>query len=219
MSAVGALNYLAIATRPDISYTVGVLARFNSNPGNQHWTALRHLMRYLQGTKDLKLTYGPSNSPEIFMTWCDADHAGNPDTGKSTSGYIVKIGSGAISWASKQQPIVAKSTTEAEFVAANFAGDEAVWLRKLLGELGYEFDYASTLHIDNKSAIQVARNPEHHGRMKHMDLRFYWLRDMVDAGLIRVDYIATEAMPADGLTKLLGKLKVAEMAGRLGLRK
>ena len=86
-------------------------------------------------------------------------------------------------------------------------------------ELGCTLEGPSTLYIDNQSALQVAKNPEHHGRMKHLDLRFYWLRDMVDAGLIRVDYIATEAMPADGLTKLLGKLKVAEMAGRLGLRK
>ena len=151
------------------------------------------------------------------MTWCDADHAGNPDTGKSTSGYIVKIGSGAISWASKQQPIVAKSTTEAEFVAANFAGDEAVWLRKLLGELGYEFDYASTLHIDNKSAIQVARNPEHHGRMKHMVLRFYWLRDMVNKKVLQVEYVPTTLQPADLLTKALPKDAIVAHRTTMGL--
>src|SRR5215470_7586461 len=103
IQAVGSLMYLAVATRPDIAYSVGVLCRFNINPGREHWKAVKHLFRYLKGTLNEKLSYSPSNSTEPFTTFTDADHGGNPDNGRSTSGYIVKMGTGAISWASKLQ--------------------------------------------------------------------------------------------------------------------
>lgn len=220
INAVGALAYLAIATRPDIAYTVGVLARFSQNPGLQHWKAVKHLFRYLKGTLDYKLTYSPSPSPssELFLTYTDADHAGNPDTGRSTSGYLVKMGTGAISWQSRLQSIVALSTTEAEYVAATTAGQEILFLRNLLHSFGYKFDSPSTLYIDNQSALQVAKNPEHHGRMKHLDLRFYWLRDEVEKGSIRLEHIRTDEMPADLLTKSLQRVKVQRFAEMMGLR-
>jgi hypothetical protein len=91
INAVGALMYLAIATRPDIAYTVNVLRRFSSNPGVEHWKAVKHLFRYLKGTVDLKLTYSPTSSQELFTTYTDADHAGNPDNGRSTSGYCWRL--------------------------------------------------------------------------------------------------------------------------------
>lgn len=219
INAVGALSYLAIATRPDISYTVGVLARFCKNPGMQHWAAVKHLLRYLKGTMDYKLSYSPSDSPELFTTYTDADHGGNPDNGRSTSGYVVKMGTGAIGWRSRLQTLVALSTTEAEFVAATYAGTEILYLRNLFSAMGYSFDTPSTLHIDNNSALSVAKNPEHHGRMKHLDLRFYWLRDEVEKGHIGLKYLPTAQMPADILTKALGRMKVLDMVKMLGLRK
>ena len=118
ISAVGSLLFLALATRPDIAHTVSVLCRFNSNPGVAHWKSVKHLFRYLRGTLDYRLVYGPTDSKELFASFCDADHAGNPDNGRSTSGYVLRIGSGAISWSSKLQGLVAQSTTEAEFIAA-----------------------------------------------------------------------------------------------------
>jgi hypothetical protein len=105
ISIVGSLMYLAVTSRPDIAYAAEVLARFNSNPGPPHWQAAKHVLRYLKGTMDHKITYQPSDSPEPFITYSDADHAGNPDNGKSTGGYMVKIGSGAVSWSSKLQPL------------------------------------------------------------------------------------------------------------------
>jgi hypothetical protein len=124
--AVGSLMYLAVASRPDIAYAVGVLARFNSNPGIAHWAAIKHLFRYLKGTLDFALTYGPTNSTssELFTTYSDADHGGDKSSGRSTGAYIVKIGTGAISWSSKLQTMVALSTTEAEYIAAVSAGQE-----------------------------------------------------------------------------------------------
>ena len=108
LNAVGVLNYLAIAMCPDIAYAVRCLAQFNSNPGLVHWTAMKHLLHYLKGTIDLTLTFAPDQLITLFQTWTDADHGGNPDSGRSTSGFITKIGTGAVSWASKIQSVEVK---------------------------------------------------------------------------------------------------------------
>ena len=216
--AVGSLMYLAIATRPDIAYAVGVLSRFSSNPGMAHWKAVKHLFRYLQGTKDIKLTYAPDPLHKtLFTTYCDADYAGNPDSLRSTSGFVVKMGTGAVSWASRLQAMNTLSTTEAEYISAVSAAQEMLWLRNLFTELGFPVS-GLPLFIDNMSALSVAKNPEHHGRMKHLDLRFYWLRDVVHSGAIDVLHVPTLEQPADILTKALGKNKVADARLLLGLR-
>jgi hypothetical protein len=218
MTCMGELLYLAIATRPDIARTVSTLCRYNVNPGYQHMLAVKHLWRYLRTTIDVKLTYRPDpNSPDLFTAFCDADHGGCADTGRSTSGWLVKMGTGAISWMSKLQSIVALSTTEAEYVAACSAGQEILWLRHLFKEFGFTLSSPSMLHIDNRSALSVAKNPEHHGRMKHLDLRFYWLRDCVNDGHIAVEYLPTNQMPADILTKSLAHFKVVASRAMLGL--
>jgi hypothetical protein len=198
---------------------VGVLARFNTNPGVTHWKAVKHVFCYLKGTLDYKLTYGPvsNHSSELFTAYSDADHGGDKDTGRSTSAYVVKIGTGAISWKSKLQSMVTLSTTEAEYIAAVNAGMEILWLRNLFSELGYKLKSSSTLYIDNQPAVAVAKNPEHHGRIKHLDLHHYWLREVVDSGQITVKYCPTAEMPADLLTKALGKAKVSAGREMLGI--
>jgi hypothetical protein len=217
INIVGAIMYLAFFTRPDILFAIVVLARYMSNPGLEHWSALKHLMRYLQGTKDVKLTYKPDNSKELFISYCDADHGGNKDNGKSTGGYLMKYGGGAISWSSKLQPFVSLSTTEAEYIAACEAGKEILWLRNLLTEFGYTVDTPSILRIDNQSALTVSKNPEHHGRMKHLDLRYFWLRESVELGKITPEYIPTSEMPADLLTKALPRASVEKFREMMGL--
>jgi hypothetical protein len=176
-------------------------------------------MRYVKGTIDLKLVYRPDSSGQLFTSFSDADHGGSKDTGKSTGGYLIKVGTGAISWRSKLQPLVALSTTEAEYIAAVEAGKEIFWLRNLLSELGYEFAGPSPLSMDNQSAISVAKNPEHHGRMKHLDLCWYWLRDAVENGIISPTFIPTAEMVADLLTKPLPRVKVEYCRGLMGLEK
>jgi hypothetical protein len=218
INILGAIAYLAIATRLDLAYAISVLSRFSKNPGMAHWTALKRVLRYLKGTLDIKLRYAPDpTTDELFTSYSDADHGGNPDNGRSTSGIVIKMGTGAISWMSRLQSFVTISTTEAEFVAAVSAGQEILWLRHLFTELGLIINSPSTLHIDNMSALSVARNPEHHGRMKHLDLRFYWLRDEIEKGTIRVQHISTDKMPADALTKSLPRQKLIEMLPMLGL--
>jgi len=219
INAVGSLMYLATMTRPDIAYTVGVLARFNSNPGRAHWNAVKHLFRYLKGTIDLKLEYGPDPSigNDLFITFSDADHGGDKDCGKSTSGYMVKIGSGVVSWRSKLQSVVTRSTTEAEYIAASAAGTEIRWIQNMMKELGYTPPSPAKLYMDNQSSMSVAKNPEHHGRMKHLDLSFYWLKDQVEMKRIQPLYLPTEEMPADLLTKPLAKPQVEKLRAKMGL--
>ena len=218
ISVVGSVMYLAMMTQIDMAEIASILARFNSNPGMIHWKAAKHLLRYMAGTLEMELCLGPDpESNELIRAYVDADHGGNIDNGKSTTGYLIKVGSGAVSWSSKLQPIVALSTTEAEYVAACAAGKEIRWMQKLLGELGYRFPMPTKLFMDNQSAISVAKNPEHHGCMKHLDLCFYWLRDKVEQGYIEPVYLQTDQMPADLLTKPLPRVKVMLLRKLMGL--
>jgi hypothetical protein len=211
--------YLATSTRYDIAYTVGVLARFNSNPGLQHWKAVKHLLQYLKGTLDFRLEFGPDpSSSELFTTFSDADFGGNKDTGQSTGGYMVHFGSGAISWQSKLQPFVVLSTTEAEYISAVEAGKEIMWMCNILSELGEPVTGPSTLCIDNQSAIAVGKNPEHHGRMKHLNLQHFWLRNAVEDGRILLKYVSTNDMLADILTKALPRVRVVACCDMMGLQ-
>jgi hypothetical protein len=218
IGVVGALMYLAIVTHPDIAYVVGVLCRFMANPGPEHWKAAKHLLRYVASIINFCLLYKlDPNVPNLFHTFSNADLAGNVDTGCSTTGYVVKMGTGAVSWLSKLQSIVALSTTEAEFIAAVSAGQESIWMSQFLAELGYNTSGAALLLMDNQLAIQVARNPEHHVCMKHLDLRYFWLHNEVVKGHLAPRYIPTAEMAADILTKVLARVKVETVCEQLGL--
>src|ERR1700709_438181 len=140
--------YLAIGTRPDIAYSVAKLAQYNSNPNMTHWKAVKHIFRYIKGTIDLRLTYkneGNRLSSELFQSYSDADHAGCLDTRRSTSGFLIKMGTGAVSWSAKKQSTVADSSTEAEYISASSAGREIIWMRTLLTELGVKISGPSPL--------------------------------------------------------------------------
>jgi hypothetical protein len=180
---------------------------------------VKHLFRYLKGTLDMKLEYGPDPSidKDMFLTFSDADHGGDKDYGKSTSGYMVKLGTGVVCWRSKLQPVVTRSTTEAEYLAAGAAGMEICWMQNLLKELGYTPSAPSKLFMDNQLAMSVAKNLEHHGRMKHLDLCYYWLRDKVAENRIQPIYLKTEDMPADLLTKPLAKPQVEKLRAKMRL--
>ena len=204
INAVGSLMYLSTCTRPDIFYTVHKLARFNTNPGMAHWKAVKYLFRYLRRTMDLALTYSPCpHSSELFRTYSDADHAGELDSRKSTGRFVIMVETGAVSWFSKLQSMVRLLSTEAEYVAGNEAGKEVMWMRNLLIEIGYTLPGLSTLFMNNNSAISVAKNPTHHSKMKHVDLRLHWLRDVVESGYLSPVHLSTHEMPADLLTKAL----------------
>jgi hypothetical protein len=153
----------------------------------------------------------------LHYAYSNADHGRNCNNRHSLSAYVVKTGSCAVLWMLRLQPIVALSTTEAKFIAATSAGQEVIWMRQLLKELGFLIAGPLLLLLDNQSAIQVGKNPEHHGHMKHLNLQFFWLRNVVTAGQIALRYVPTLDMAADLLTKGLACIKVAAATAQLGL--
>ncbi|KAL0551898.1 hypothetical protein IC582_010990 [Cucumis melo] len=135
-SAVGSLMYVMVCTRPDIAHAVGVVSRFMSNPGKQHWEAVKCIMRYLRGTSRLKLTFG--DGKPVLIGYTDLDMAGDIDSRKSTSGYLMTFAGGAVSWQSRLQKCVTLSTTEAEYITAAEAYKEMLWMKRFIQELGFK---------------------------------------------------------------------------------
>ena len=212
--AIGALMYLCIATRPDIAYAVTLLARFSNSPGRTHWEAVKQIFRYLVGTKHMALTYGMTSGGLIGYT--DADGMSQPDR-RAISGYAFLYNGGAVSWSSKHQELVALSTTEAEYVAATHAAKEAMWIHSFLSDL-FGDSSPTTLFCDNQSAISLAHNDQFHARTKHIDIRFHFIRWIVEEGKIKLLYCPTDSQVADVLTKALPSTKAKHFASLFGLR-
>jgi len=215
-SAVGSLMYAMTCTRSDIAYAVSTVSRYCSNYGTAHWTAVKRIMRYLKGTAHYRLQLG-GGTQVLLSGYCDADWAGDLDERKSTTGYAFYIGDGLVSWNSKRQPTVALSTAEAEYMSAAQAAKEALWLKQLLGELGFTQSQPVMIRSDNQGCIALTKNPAYHSRTKHIDIRHHFIRDTVDAGDIELQYCATDNMVADVLTKALAKDKHEKHTGALGL--
>ena len=202
-SAIGRLMYLSLCTRPDIAYAIGNLVKFCAKPTKVHWTALKRVLRYLKGTTNHGILYQrQETTPESeLIGFADADWAGDVTDRRSTSGYVFCLSGGAISWRSKKQDCVALSTAEAEYVALSSAGQESVWLRKLTAELGQVSSHPTTIYEDNQSAISMCKNPQYHGRAKHIDIRHHYIREQVSNKEIQVEYCPTNNMAADIFTK------------------
>lgn len=214
---IGKLLYLAIATRPDIAYVVGVLCRFVENPGLAHWYAAKRVLWYLRGTTGMKLVYSRSSTPDLFTTYLDADLSGNPDNSRLTGSFAVCIGNGAVQWGSQLQPHVSLSSTESEYTIASKVSCKVIWMRYLFEELGYEVSRPSPLFVDNKSTIQVTKHPEHQSMMKHVHRAYHWIHDLVEQRQIVVSHVPGNENPADIFMKPLGSLKFTKFRAMLGL--
>ncbi|CAH9086863.1 unnamed protein product [Cuscuta epithymum] len=197
-SAVGSLMYEMVCTRPDIAHAVGIVSRFLSNPGREHWNAVKWILKYLRGTTDLMLCFG--GDKPILMGYTDSDMARDIDSRKSTSGYLIKFAGGAVVWQSRLQRCVALSTTEAEFIAITEACKELLWLKKFLRELSFVQD-KYLLFCDSQSAIHLGKNPTFHSRSKHIDVRYHWIRDVLDARQLELVKVHTDDNGADMMTK------------------
>ena len=138
---------------------------------------MRNILRYLRGTLELSLCYGEQDMS--VRGYADSDYAGSVDSRKSTSGYVFTVAGGPVSWASRLQPCVALSTTEAEYMAATEAAKEALWLSRLVGDLGMAVD-APMLHCDSQSAIALAQNPVFHAKTKHIEVRYHFIREVLE---------------------------------------
>ncbi|XP_057248227.1 secreted RxLR effector protein 161-like [Beta vulgaris subsp. vulgaris] len=168
-SAIGSIMYAMICTRPDVSYALSMTSRYQANPGDDHWTAVKNILKYLNRTKEKFLVYGGEDELGI-KGYTDASFQTDKDDFRSQSGFIFCLNGGAVSWKSSKQSTIADSTTEAEYIAASEAAKEAVWIKKFISELGVVPGIASALDVycDNIGAIAQAKELKSHQKSKHV---------------------------------------------------
>ncbi|GAU31045.1 hypothetical protein TSUD_214810 [Trifolium subterraneum] len=199
---IGSLMYL-LATRPDLTFSVCLIARYMERPTKLHLAAAKRVLRYLKGTIGLGIWYKNVSKDVKLEGWTDSDYAGDMDDRKNTSGYVFSYASGPISWSSKKQPIVTLSTTEAEFVVAASCACQAVWLRRVLEQIGESQVNGTAIFCDNSSSIKLSKNPVMYGRCKHIDVRYHFLRDLTKEGVVELKHCSTQEQLADIMTKAL----------------
>lgn len=205
-SIIGGLQYLANNTRPDITHSVNHLARFLANPSNEHLQAARRVLRYIAKDPDRGIVFKSNSTRPILAAYTDADFSGDPSTSRSTSGSLITLASGPISWRSRLQREVVLSTTEAEYLAATETCRELQWVKSLFLELSLsnriEGADKTNLYVDNQSAISLITNHDNHKRSKHIALRNYYCRQKYQRGEISVVYIQSNKQLADSLTEI-----------------
>jgi hypothetical protein len=214
-SAIGSLMYAMVCTRPDIAHAVGAVSRFMTNPGKQHWEAVKWILRYLRGTTDRCLCFRRGELK--LQGFVDADFAAEVDHRRSTTGYVFTVGTTAVSWISQIQKIVALSTTEAEYIAVTEASKEMIWLQGLLAEMGFKQE-KNVLHSDSQSAIHLAKNSAFHSRTKHIGLRYHFVRSLLEDGVLTLEKIQGSKNPADMLTKTVTIEKLKLCSTSVGLQ-
>jgi hypothetical protein len=212
---VGCLVYLTV-TRPDISYAVHVISQFVCAPRSTHWAALLRILRYVRGTM-FQCLHLSSSSALTLMAYADADWAGDPSDRKSTSGYCVFLGDSLISWKSKKQSVIARSTAEAEYRAMAHATSEVVWLRWLLSDMGVSLSSPTPLYCDNKSAIQIAHNTVFHERTKHIEIDCHFIRHHLQSGTITLPFVSSSLQLADFFTKTHTTARFRFLLGKLSM--
>jgi hypothetical protein len=218
-SLIGSLRYL-VNTRPDLAFSVGVVSRYMEAPSQAHWGAVKHILRYLKGTKDYGCRYGKGTDLKPFLLgYSDSDFAGDVVDRKSTTGVVYFLGGNMVTWVSQKQKIVTLSSCEAEYVAAAAAACQGVWLSRLVGDLLGTKEAQVKLLMDNMSAIALSKNPVHHDRSKHIDTKFHFIRECIEEGKVEVQHIGTVEQLADIFTKALGRARFVELREAIGVIK
>jgi hypothetical protein len=213
---IGKLNYLARSTRPDLSFVASHLATFCSSYQQEHWDACLNVMRYIQGTLETSIVYSKHSSSKP-VGYSDADYATNPGDRKSISGYGFMYAGGMISWRSKKQPVVAHSSSESELIALDSAAREGIWITSLFNQLSRPLQGPMTIWEDNQGTINITKNPINHVGTKHIDVRYFAIRDWVAEGKFKIDYLPTRDMLADALTKPLNGAHLRRLCEGMGM--
>ena len=216
-SLIGTLNYLAVATRPDIAFAVGRLASVLDCYRPEHWDAAIHVVRYLKGTRSFSLELGGSN-PVRLLGFSDSDYANCPDTSRSIGGYCFSLGSGMVSWASRKQHHTADSTCYSEYIAMHEASHELLFFRQFLDGLDMPIFDATPVYCDNDAARQLSEDQRWHAHIKHFRVRYHTIRDLVNLDELKVLGVRSSDNVADIFTKALGPNDFARLRSFLGIR-
>lgn len=214
--AVGSLLFAARISRPDIEFAVNYASQFLECFGQEHWKFVQKILRYLKGTVDFGITFKDSGSPFKLLGFTDADYAGCLNTRKSRSGFVFMFNGAPISWSSQRQSVVSLSTAESEYIALSHGAKEAIWLRQFLKELNINCNYVE-IFVDNQAAIKLASNSEHHKRSKHIDVRYHFIRDIVNKKQIALEYVSSKDQLADIFTKPLAKAQFCYLREKLNI--
>lgn len=212
---VGKLIYLS-HTRPDIAYAVSAVSQFMHSPKEIHLAAVYRILRYLKSTPGKGILFRKNEKMEL-EAYTDADWAGSVIDRRSTSGYCIFLGGNLVTWRSKKQSVVARSSAEAEFRAMAHGICELLWLKIILTDLGIKWEGTMKLYCDNKSAINIAHNPVQHDRTKHVEVDRHFIKEKLDSGLICTPYVSTEGQLADILTKGLASHSFQTITSKLGM--
>lgn len=212
---VGCLMYAMLTTRPDLSAAVNYYSRFQSNATESHWKGLKRILRYIKDTVDLALLYRKTNSPPL-VGYADSDWAGALDDRKSTTGYLFEVFGAVVTWTTRKQTTVSLSSTEAEYIALSTAAEELVWLKNLLQDFGNIIETPIVMYEDNQPCIHLLNKWEHR-RLKHIDVKYNFVKDLSSKKIIDVKYLQSSDQKADILTKGLAKDRFVKLRDALGL--
>nr|XP_027097546.1 uncharacterized protein LOC113717094 [Coffea arabica] len=214
---VGTFRYLT-STKPDITYGIGLISRFMESPCQSHLQAAKRILRYVQGTQSNSIFYSSSQGSNL-VGYTDSDWAGDTIRRRSTSRYVFYLGFGVFSWSSKKQQVVALSTAEAKYMAATSSATQALWLRRILRFLQHKQDGPAKIFCNSMSAIEFTKNPVFHGRSKHIDIKYHFIRELVQEQEIVIDYCRSEDQVANILTKPLKLEMFMKLKKMLGMVK
>ncbi|GJR10073.1 retrovirus-related pol polyprotein from transposon TNT 1-94 [Tanacetum coccineum] len=212
---IGTLPYLT-ASRPDLQFAICMCARYQARPTEKHLHAVKRIFRYLKGTVNHGLWY-PKDSSIALTAFTDADHAGCQDTRRSTSGSMQFLGDKLVSWSSKRQKSIAISSTEAEYIAMSGCCAQILWMRSRLTNYGLGFNKIP-MYCDNKSAIALSCNNVQHSSLKHIDIRFHFIKEHVENEVIELYFVNTEYQLADIFTKALARERIEFLINKQGMR-
>ncbi|XP_070044037.1 uncharacterized mitochondrial protein AtMg00810-like [Nicotiana tomentosiformis] len=211
---IGKLNYLTV-TRPDISFPVSVVSQFMDSLCDSHWDAVVRILRYIKSAPGKGLLFEDRGHEQI-VGYTDADWTGSPFDRRSTSGYCVLVGGNLVSWKSKKQNVVARSSAEAEYRAMAMATCELVWVKQLLKELKFGEISKMELVCDNQAALHIASNPVFHERTKHIEIDCHFVREKILSGDIVTKFVKSNDQLADIFTKSLIGSRISYMCNKLG---
>lgn len=214
---VGCIMYASLTSRPDLAATANYFSQFQACPTDEHWAHLRRVLRYIKGTLEFGLMYHGNDDEPLLAVYTDADWASDIVDRRSVSGAVFKVFGATISWFARKQPTVSLSSTEAELVALCSAACHSQWLVRVLRDLGWSSDEPVRFYEDNQSTIKIVSNPKDSGRLKHVDVKHFYVRELVEKGCIKIDYIPTNKQQADILTKSLPAPAFRNLRASLGV--
>jgi hypothetical protein len=214
---IGMLLYLSTQTRPDIAASVAILSKRVQDPRDNDLVEVRRVIRYLKGSRNLKLKLNDCHDIENVFAFSDANWAEDPTDRKSNTGYLVSANGGAASWCCRKQDCIAQSSCESEYVALNETCKEIVYLIGVCNGLDLKINLPVIIKTDSQSCISMIANEKFSQRNKHIDLKYLYIRDQVAKGIVKLEYVPTDINVADLMTKPLGSVKLSSLRRLAGL--